>query len=201
MDIYIVSLSGIREESLSSLFANLPQRCVVLLEDVDAVHSTKSRDVAVEEEEEEEWQGRVGKVSLSSLLNVLDGVASHEGRVLIMTTNHIEKLDAALVRPGRVDKRVEFRLANEDVMAQLFTVVFAHSPADGPEKGDGVDVETVEQLAKEFAAQLPKEEFSPAEILSLLLEHKHSATKAGMGGEDEEGKDGGEEEYGSLIIS
>ena len=56
--------------------------------------------------------------------------------------------------------------------------VFAHSPADGPEKGDGVDVETVEQLAKEFAAQLPKEEFSPAEIFSLLLEYKHSATKA-----------------------
>lgn len=51
-------------------------------------------------------------MSLSALLNVLDGVASQEGRVLIMTTNHIEKLDAALVRSGRVDKKVEFRLAD-----------------------------------------------------------------------------------------
>lgn len=39
-------------------------------------------------------------VSLSALLNCLDGVGAQKGRVLIMTTNHPDELDAALTRPG-----------------------------------------------------------------------------------------------------
>ncbi|KAF0691357.1 hypothetical protein As57867_017338, partial [Aphanomyces stellatus] len=42
------------------------------------------------------------KLNLSGLLNVLDGVVDSPGRILIMTTNHPEKLDPALIRPGRV---------------------------------------------------------------------------------------------------
>lgn len=49
-----------------------------------------------------------GGISLFGLLNAIDGVASQEGRVLIMTTNTPESLDGALVRPGCVDMQVEF---------------------------------------------------------------------------------------------
>ena len=42
-------------------------------------------------------------VTFSGLLNVLDGVASSEERLIFMTTNYIERLDPALIRPGRVD--------------------------------------------------------------------------------------------------
>jgi chaperone BCS1 len=64
-------------------------------------------------------------ISLSGLLNAVDGVASHEGRVLIMTTNHPEKLDAALVRPGRVDRRVEFKMAMKEQIRELFVRMYA----------------------------------------------------------------------------
>ena len=64
-------------------------------------------------------------ISLSGLLNAIDGVATHEGRVLIMTTNHPEKLDAALVRPGRVDRRVEFKLAKKEQIRELFLRMYA----------------------------------------------------------------------------
>ena len=64
-------------------------------------------------------------ISLSGLLNAIDGVASHEGRVLIMTTNHPEKLDAALVRPGRVDRRVEFQTARKEQIQELFLRMYA----------------------------------------------------------------------------
>ena len=64
-------------------------------------------------------------ISLSGLLNAIDGVASHEGRVLIMTTNHPEKLDAALVRPGRVDRRVEFKMAMREQIRELFVRMYA----------------------------------------------------------------------------
>lgn len=42
-------------------------------------------------------------LTFSGLLNALDGVASSEERILFMTTNHLERLDDALIRPGRVD--------------------------------------------------------------------------------------------------
>ncbi|KAF2163476.1 hypothetical protein M409DRAFT_68420 [Zasmidium cellare ATCC 36951] len=66
-------------------------------------------------------------ISLSGLLNAIDGVATHEGRVLIMTTNHPEKLDAALVRPGRVDRRVGFKLAMKEQISELFIRMYAAS--------------------------------------------------------------------------
>ncbi|KAM3418059.1 hypothetical protein BST61_g6265 [Cercospora zeina] len=66
-------------------------------------------------------------ISLSGLLNAIDGVASAEGRVLIMTTNHPEKLDAALVRPGRVDRKIEFQLAMMDQISELFVRMYAAS--------------------------------------------------------------------------
>lgn len=45
-------------------------------------------------------------VYLQGLLNVLDGVVDTPGRIVIMTTNHPETLDPALIRPGRIDKRI-----------------------------------------------------------------------------------------------
>merc|ERR1711874_666891 len=46
------------------------------------------------------------KLNLSGLLNVLDGVVDTPERILIMTTNHPEHLDPALIRPGRIDKKI-----------------------------------------------------------------------------------------------
>merc|ERR1712151_664740 len=45
------------------------------------------------------------KLNLSGILNALDGVVDSPNRILIMTTNHPEKLDPALIRPGRIDKK------------------------------------------------------------------------------------------------
>ncbi|KAK3936146.1 BCS1 N terminal-domain-containing protein [Diplogelasinospora grovesii] len=59
-------------------------------------------------------------ISLSGLLNAIDGVASHEGRVLIMTTNKPETLDDALIRPGRVDLQVAFTNATREQARELF---------------------------------------------------------------------------------
>ena len=75
-------------------------------------------------------------ISLSGLLNAVDGVASHEGRVLVMTTNYIENLDSALLRPGRVDMQVEFTLATKHQIREIFIRMYCNelSPAKGSEK-------------------------------------------------------------------
>lgn len=62
----------------------------------------------------------VESISLSGLLNAIDGVASHEGRILIMTTNKPESLDEALIRPGRVDVQVGFKNATGVQSTELF---------------------------------------------------------------------------------
>lgn len=151
MRIYIVSLSSItaNEETLATLFAELPRRCVVLLEDIDSAGLTHTREdvnapavaTAVAAGSGPDMvPGQVtpgrpmpapigGRLSLSGLLNILDGVASQEGRVLIMTTNHIEKLDKALIRPGRVDMTVHFGRADADMTAAIFRAIYA--PLEG----------------------------------------------------------------------
>lgn len=116
---------------------------------------------------------------MSRLLNALDGVSSAEGRVLIMTTNHIDKLDKALIRSGRVDQKVLFPLADEDLTSRLFCAMY--EPVDGNQgaaKREDEEHETIERLAKEFASKIPSGEFSPAEIQELLVKNKHSPADA-----------------------
>ena len=64
------------------------------------------------------------QISFSGLLNAIDGVASHEGRILIMTTNHRERLDPALIRPGRVDVQIEFGFANKETVRRVFQELY-----------------------------------------------------------------------------
>ncbi|KAK0673996.1 putative mitochondrial chaperone BCS1 [Cercophora samala] len=74
-------------------------------------------------------------ISLSGLLNAIDGVASHEGRVLIMTTNKPETLDEALIRPGRVDLQIAFTNATRAQTCELFKRMYdADRTANTPSK-------------------------------------------------------------------
>ncbi|CAH0056458.1 unnamed protein product [Clonostachys solani] len=203
MRIYILSLSSpmSSEETVSSLFASLPRKCVVLLEDIDSAGLTHTRDknsdTPESNNEENKSNGNgtntpAGKLSLSGLLNILDGVASQEGRVLIMTTNHIEKLDKALIRPGRVDMTVLFGRADNKMAGAIFRSIYApHEGEDIPVYDDRVAdptdekaanreeaLERIKELSHEFAAKIPEHEFSPAEIQGLLLRHKRHPLSA-----------------------
>lgn len=119
-------------------------------------------------------------VTLSGLLNVFDGVSSQEGWILIMTTNYIDYLDEALVRPGRSDKKVHFKLADQDMSTQLFRTVFKQLP-NKKQCNERYDDEIIEGLARETASKVPEQVFSPAEVLSFLLERKKSPYDAVSG--------------------
>ncbi|KAG9256843.1 putative BCS1 protein precursor [Emericellopsis atlantica] len=211
MKIYILSLSSptATEENVSQLFASLPMRCVVLLEDIDSAGLTHTREGDGGNKDNstsrtasapgDKAAPQAGKLSLSGLLNILDGVASQEGRVLIMTTNHIEKLDKALIRPGRVDMTVEFGRADPGMTASIFRAIYTpfegeETPStSGPNSPDTAlaekqklrddearnrATERIVDLSHEFAAKIPSGEFSPAEIQGLLLRHKRSPLTA-----------------------
>lgn len=89
------------------------------------------------------WADDKKGISLSGLLNAIDGVASHEGRVLIMTTNKPETLDDALIRPGRVDLQVAFTNATREQSRELFERMYEadsrHKAAAAPVVAEGVN--------------------------------------------------------------
>ncbi|KAH6893108.1 BCS1 N terminal-domain-containing protein [Thelonectria olida] len=132
-------------------------------------------------------------ISLSGLLNAIDGVASHEGRILIMTTNKPESLDEALIRPGRVDVQVGFKNASSDQAAELFHRMYepehgtkvigngsAASKASAEKESSGLDVTGagLREISEKFGKLIPGEVFSPAEIQGFLLKRKKTPRKA-----------------------
>ena len=156
LDIYCISLVDptLTEEDLGMMFTSLPRRCVVLLEDIDSAGlSKRQEEEAVEKPRpEDEAAAKIGAeitrainsarkdgktnkdnqgISLSGLLNAIDGVASHEGRVLLMTTNFPEKLDEALIRPGRVDMKIKFTNATRSQICELFTRMYTADTSAG----------------------------------------------------------------------
>ena len=64
------------------------------------------------------------KLTLSDILNIIDGIVSTPGRILIMTSNHYSKLDPALVRPGRIDHHIEMGNASRDTIKEVYLKYF-----------------------------------------------------------------------------
>jgi mitochondrial chaperone BCS1 len=92
---------------MADLLQRTPPRSLILLEDIDAFfHAREKQDARVQ-------------ISFSGLLNALDGVAAQEGRIVVLTTNHRDKLDAALIRPGRIDVEVELGNASAEQVRGL----------------------------------------------------------------------------------
>ncbi|KAF5253375.1 hypothetical protein FANTH_1692 [Fusarium anthophilum] len=144
----------------------------------------------------------VESISLSGLLNAIDGVASHEGRILIMTTNKPESLDEALIRPGRVDVQVGFKNATSAQASELFYRMYEmsrnkpvpmsktkpaaskaqngsiHSLVDNKGKETTLSIEELKEISQEFGQLIPEGMFSPAEIQGFLLKRKKSPRKA-----------------------
>ncbi|ELQ32606.1 mitochondrial chaperone bcs1 [Pyricularia oryzae Y34] len=133
LDVYILEIPSLRSDiELKALFTQLPQRCIVLLEDVDAIGLQRRRalsnsDLENKSDSEDEHSDSVEKrsgCSLSGLLNLLDGVASPEGRILVITTNAIEKLDTALFRDGRVDIKVYLGNMDKESARLMFKTMY-----------------------------------------------------------------------------
>lgn len=103
------------DDRLNYLLNNAPPGCFILLEDVDV--ALVSRDSS-EKAHHPAYEGMT-RVTLSGLLNAIDGVTSAEERILFMTTNHVDRLDSALVRPGRVDVRQYFGNCDEQMLGKV----------------------------------------------------------------------------------
>jgi chaperone BCS1 len=121
-----VSERGLTDDRLNHLLTKVPPRTIVLLEDVDVAFVNRKTPGA---------DGYAGAtVTFSGLLNALDGVASAEERIIFLTTNHVEKLDEALIRPGRVDMTVRLGEATEYQIEGIWDRFYADVDPSGEAK-------------------------------------------------------------------
>lgn len=101
---------------------------IYVIEDIDCLTNiTHSREQTEPEEKNPYVFGE--ELTLSFLLNLLDGILETPGRILIVTTNHIEKLDKAFIRPGRIDVNLEVGFCSLDMIVDMFNF-FYEEPCD-----------------------------------------------------------------------
>ncbi|OAY78080.1 putative mitochondrial chaperone BCS1-B [Ananas comosus] len=118
-DVYDLELTAIKNNTeLRKLFIETTGKSIIVIEDIDcSLDLTGKRNKEKKKDEEPNKNMPPGtnekeessKVTLSGLLNFIDGLWSACGgeRIIVFTTNHVEKLDKALIRRGRMDKHIE----------------------------------------------------------------------------------------------
>ncbi|KAG5464389.1 hypothetical protein LSCM1_00573 [Leishmania martiniquensis] len=146
LPVHILSLrsDSMDDDALLSLTSSLPRRSILLIEDLENVLKTPpglggcagSPDASngavaataetppaslVSPYSTDIGGGPRSSLSLSALLNALDGVASSEGRLLLITTNDASRIPFAnlLLRPGRIDRQVKFEPLHEEQVREM----------------------------------------------------------------------------------
>ncbi|KAL7625964.1 hypothetical protein AAE478_002733 [Parahypoxylon ruwenzoriense] len=187
LDLYEVKIPSVAtDQDLEQMFQEIPPQCIVLLEDIDAIWVDR------ESVRQEQHNDAKSNCTLSGLLNVLDGVGSQEGRIVIMTTNKPERLDSALVRPGRVDMKIMLGNISRKSAEQMFLRMFIpdvfntsqllslgkeNSKPSG-NHGPQIEPEQLQRLASEFSMQVPEDALTPSQLQGFFQLHLDSPTQA-----------------------
>jgi len=144
-DVYDLDLTSIKDNAeLRKLFLDTTDRSIVVIEDIDAIEvelTTKRKSKEAAEEKDDNHLVTIelsdknkdkGKVTLSGLLSFVDGLWSASGteRIFVFTTNHVDRLDPALIRRGRMDRHIEMsycRFEGFKMLAKSYLDITEHS--------------------------------------------------------------------------
>lgn len=157
-DIYDLELTEVKWNStLRRLLVGMSNRCILVIEDIDCSIEIQKRDDTESTETTNPSSSDDDKITLSGLLNFVDGLWSTSGeeRIIVFTTNYKERLDPALLRPGRMDMHVHMGYCS----AEAFRVLASnyHAIDDHPMFSE------IEELIERVV------EVTPAEIAEELM--------------------------------
>jgi len=93
-------------------------------------------------------------ITLDDILNVFDGIRETPGRILIISSNHYEQLDPALIRPGRIDITLKLTNASHNTISELYKHLFN------------------KEIDNEKLAKVKEYYYSPAELINIYISHK-----------------------------
>uniref|UniRef100_A0A0E0M718 AAA+ ATPase domain-containing protein n=1 Tax=Oryza punctata TaxID=4537 RepID=A0A0E0M718_ORYPU len=167
-DLYDLDLSQVYSNyCLQRLLFEMPNRSLLVVEDIDCCFSARSREDAKNSANDDD-DDKEEKLTLSGLLNFIDGLWSTSGeeRVIVFTTNYKDRLDPALLRPGRMDMHVYMGHCGWDAFRTLARNYFLVD--DHP-------------LFPEIQRLISQVEVTPAEVSEMLLRSEDvSAALAGL---------------------
>lgn len=153
LDVYFISLPSIQsDDDLNGLVRSVGERSILVLEDIDILHASHERDGS-------ENQG----VTLGGLLNVLDGMVTPHGLITVLTTNRLDVLDEALVRPGRADMRMELGYLDDQQLHEMWRRFTGEEPPEIALLGAEVTPAEVVGIFKQYISK-------PAEALDEVLQ-------------------------------
>lgn len=137
-----ISSPSLDDASLLSEFADIGPRTIVVLEDVDCIFTGQEKkkekvpklSAAVKRLcDERGIRDTNESITMAGLLNALDGISSSENYILVMTTNYPERLDEALVRPGRVDRNFVIDMPERIECSEMFSKFYPKCDMKGKE--------------------------------------------------------------------
>ncbi|CAB4483292.1 unnamed protein product [Rhizophagus irregularis] len=151
-DTYYLNLKGISNDNqLSAAFSSVPANQIIVLEDVDTqstvLHKrtrkklffsvTKSTSIDKKDTEQDDQDVPTGPsfsgFSLSTFLGCLDGNILAEGNIIVMTTNHVEHLDPACIRPGRMDVHLNLGYCTCYQINKMYKIISENPKVEFPE--------------------------------------------------------------------
>lgn len=152
---FLQASAQMTDDSFRLAIGQAPPKSIIVMEDVDALF-TVHRESSTSH-----------SLSFSGFLNAIDGLASSDDVIFVLTTNHPERLDPALLRPGRVDVRVEFRAPNMEMAKEYFLTYYPEA----------------DEFALQFAKSTSREhsQVSMAQMQHYFLychRHQYGAEKA-----------------------
>ncbi|KAJ7243767.1 P-loop containing nucleoside triphosphate hydrolase protein [Mycena rebaudengoi] len=184
LEIHSFSLSAtfVDDSFLNRAISTIPKRSIVLVEDIDCALPSREEDDDSDPGSPilKRTSARGGGVTLSGLLNMIDGIGSEEGKLFFATTNYVDRLDPALMRPGRIDRRIRYTLATRAQAKALYERLYRDAEVDekgGRRPGMDGDYTAEEQAPDEpdaegFAAAMRDYEYSTAELQGYLLTNR-----------------------------
>jgi len=155
--------SRVGEAGIEALLQKAPEGAIIFIEDIDCAEQggvsshTGQEDSSVAVVDAKSDPDRV---TMSELLNAIDGLGAQTGRLLFMTTNHPERLDEALVRDGRIDRRYHLGKATKCMAKRIFLSICPDEPLC-----------CVKDAQAEQFAKTIREGPSIAEIQGFLVRH------------------------------
>lgn len=172
MNVAIISLSGsMDDEQFNVLLQEVPRNSILVMEDIDH---------CVIKDPNSENDTSNAKISMSGLLNALDGVVAQEGTMVFMTCNNVNRIQPALLRPGRIDMKMELGYADKTQINKMFwrfmgedDVEFSEDEMDEADitekKRAKVYSEELKALAQKFTDMIPDLHVTPAELQNFFI--------------------------------
>lgn len=109
MNICVLNINAVTDRTIERAFALAPKNSIILIEDFDSSNASKNRD-------DDNVDQKKGFLSITGILNSLDGINSLDDVIIFLTTNHLDHIDSAIYRSGRVDYILEIEELNPDVI-------------------------------------------------------------------------------------